>query len=295
MGGKRILVTGGSGFVGTHLIKNLLKEHPKNKIISIDDYSSGTKDNNLQDPRVKYYNIGTYELELLDKHAYFEPNEIYHFGEFSRVVTSFDKYDQCWKSNIIGTNKVLQYAVKHKAKFFYSASSSGLGNGGEDESLSPYAWMKSKNVELIKNYNKWFGLQYNIYYFYNVYGPGQIESGEYATVIGIFERLYRENKPLSVVSPGTQTRDFTHIQDIIEGIQLGSNVESNDEYWLGTGKQTSILEICKTFKRDYVFIPERIGERVAGEAPVEATMEKLNWQPNKQLSNYIEEIINHEN
>ena len=294
MEGKRILVTGGSGFVGTHLIKRLLSSNPKNKIISLDDYSSGSKFNNIKDSRVKYYNIGTYELEDFEQHVYFAPNEIYHFGEFSRVVTSFDNYDQCWESNIIGTQKILQYAVKHNAKLFYSASSSGLGNQGVDEALSPYAWMKAKNVELIKNYNKWFNLQYKIFYFYNVYGPGQIESGEYATVIGIFQKLYRENKPLTVVEPGTQTRDFTHIEDIIKGIELGSNIDSNDEYWLGTGNQTSILDICKIFKQDYKFIPERKGERKAGRAPVEQTMKKLNWAPKISLNKYIENIINNE-
>ena len=205
-----ILITGGAGFVGTALIKKLLKKYKSCNIISIDNYSAGSKENHVSSKRVIYLERNTADLSIPIPELHdFNPDVVFHFGEYSRIVTSFDNINLCWDYNMQGSKAVLDYCLEKKCKLIYSASSSKFGNDGKDENLSPYAWMKSKVVELIKNYSEWFGLRYDITYFYNAYGPGQIRTGDYATVIGIFEDQYSKGEPLTVVSPGEQSRDFT--------------------------------------------------------------------------------------
>ena len=129
-----------------------------------------------------------------------------------------------------------------------------LGNDGKDQNSSPYAWTKTKNIELIKNYGDWFGLRYEIVYFYNVYGPGQIKTGKMSALIAIFEQQYKNKKPLTIVKPGTQLRDFTHIDDIIEGCYKAVIKNKNKEYMLSSGKKFSILQIAKMFNTKYKYI-----------------------------------------
>lgn len=287
---KNILITGGAGFIGTHLITELKNKYPSSEIISIDNYFTGKKENHVHG--VKYIDGDTNNIfVLLDNWI---PDTVFHLGEYSRIVKSFDDIDIVWKSNIDGTKKVLDYCIKHNCKLVYAGSSSKFGNDGKDEHLSPYAWTKSKNIELIKNYGSWFNLNYAICYFYNVYGPGQIQNGPYSTVIGIFERQFKNKEPLTVVHPGTQTRDFTHVYDIIDGvIKVGEN-GNGDDYMLGTGKQYKLLDVAKLFDTDYILIPERTGERLSGQAVSTKAYEELNWKPKYNLESYIKEYINNE-
>ncbi len=210
-----IVVTGGAGFVGSNLIEYFLKKTNK-KIISIDNYSTGLKKNHLKNKRVKYLKLETskinYKLAKLKKKIH----TIFHFGEFARIYQSFNHFDECYDSNTIGTKAVFKFCLDNKIKLVYSATSASLGNSGKDKNLSPYAFTKSKNLELLENLKKWFNFKFEVIYFYNVYGPKQIKKGKMATVIGIFENLYENKKPLTVVKPGSQTRRFTHIKDTIE-------------------------------------------------------------------------------
>ena len=258
---KQILVTGGAGFVGTNLIKLLLKK-TNYKIISLDNYTSGTKLNHIRSSRVKYIKGNTANISKFVKN----PNKIktiFHFGEFARIYQSFSKMDQCIESNSIGTNAIFNFCLKHKVKLIYSATSASLGNKGNDRNLSPYAFTKAKNLELLENLKKWFNFKYEIIYFYNVYGPHQICRGQMSTVIGIFEDHYKRKKPLPVVLPGTQTRRFTHISDTVEICYLAWKKNLCRHYSIASKKSYSILEVAKIFKSKIKFLPRRQGERYA--------------------------------
>ena len=258
---KRILVTGGAGFVGTNLIKFLLKK-TNYKIISIDNYTSGTKLNHIKSSRVRYLRGDTMNISKLIK----KPNQIetiFHFGEFARIYQSFLKMDQCIFSNSVGSNAIFNFCLKNKIKLIYSATSASLGNTGKDKDLSPYAFTKAKNLELLENLKKWFNFKYEVIYFYNVYGPNQICKGEMSTVIGVFEEQYKKKKPLSVVMPGTQSRRFTHINDTIKICFLAWKKNLCRHYSITSKKSYSILEVAKMFKRKIKMLRPREGERYA--------------------------------
>ena len=208
-----IVVTGGAGFVGSNLIKFFLKK-TKYKIISIDDYSSGSKKNHIKNKRILYKNCHTKNISIVLNKYKNNINSIFHFGEFARIYQSFLKMNNCIQSNTIGTNAVFDFCLKNKIKLIYSATSASLGNRGKDRNLSPYAFTKAKNLEFLENLKN--GLILNTRLFFLYYGPNQISKGSMATVIGIFENCYLKNKPLPVVKPGTQSRRFTHIDDTID-------------------------------------------------------------------------------
>jgi UDP-glucose 4-epimerase len=257
-----IIITGGCGFIGSNLIELLLKKTKKN-IISLDDYSSGSKKNHIINTRVKYIKGHTKDIELYLKKYKKKINCIFHFGEFSRIYQSFLKMDQCIKSNTIGSNAVFNFCLKNKIKIIYSATSASLGNSGNDKNLSPYAFTKSKNIEFLENLKKWFNFRYDVIFFYNVYGPKQICKGEMATVIGIFEDYYARNKPLPIVKPGTQSRRFTHIYDTVE-ICYYAWKENKCKYYSVTNKLSySILDVAKMFGTKIKLLPSREGERYA--------------------------------
>ena len=256
-----IVVTGGAGFVGSNLI-HLLLDKTKYKIISIDDYSSGSNKNHINDKRVKYLKSDTKNISILLKNPK-RINAIFHFGEFARIYQSFLKMDKCLSSNTIGTNAVFNFCLTNKIKLIYSATSASLGNRGKDKNLSPYAFTKSKNLELLENLKKWFNFKYEIVYFYNVYGPKQISKGDMATVIGIFEECFKKNKPLPVVKPGSQSRRFTHINDTVEICLRAWKNNMCRHYSISNKESYTILEVAKLFKKKIKYLPKRSGERYA--------------------------------
>ena len=284
----KILVTGAAGFIGTNLIKHLRANHPDWEILGIDNYFTGSKENHVEG--VKYVEMSTVDICGRYVTNTFMPDLVFHFGEYSRIVKSFDDSRYVMSTNLGGTSQVLEYCLTHNAKLIYSASSSKFGNNGKDENLSPYSWAKAKMVELIKNYHEWFGLQYEICYFFNVYGPGQIMTGDYATVIGIFERQMKEGKKLTVVSPGTQSRDFTHVEDVVRGVEMTTRTNLNREWMLRSGKNVEIVDVAKMYSDDWELIPERRGERFTSEEFPSDTEEVLSWKPEKSLKEWVEYV-----
>ena len=260
MSAKKIVITGGAGFVGTNLIKYFL-EKTKLNIISIDNYSSSSKRNHIKSSRVRYIKAHTKNIGSVINPK--KIHTIFHFGEFSRIYQSFLQMDKCIGSNSIGTNAVINFCLKNKIKLIYSATSASLGNKGKDKDLSPYAFTKAKNLELLENMKKWFNFKYEIIYFYNVYGPNQIGKGNMATVIGIFEDFYKRKKPLPVVRPGTQSRRFTHIDDTIKICFMAWKKNLCRHYSISHRESFSIIKVAKMFKRKIKYLPRRAGERYA--------------------------------
>jgi UDP-glucose 4-epimerase len=256
-----LIVTGGAGFVGSNLI-SLLLEKTKFRIISLDNYSSGYKKNHINNNRVKYIKGNTKDVFKILKNPK-NINAIFHFGEFARIYQSFLNMGSCIDSNSIGTNAIFNYCLKNKIKLIYSATSATLGNNGNDKNLSPYAFTKSKNLELLENLKKWFGFKYEVIYFYNVYGPNQITKGKMSTVIGIFEQQYKTNKPMTIVKPGTQTRRFTHIYDTVEVCFLAWKKNKCRHYSISNRKSYSIIQVAKMFGSKIKFLSKRPGERYA--------------------------------
>jgi UDP-glucose 4-epimerase len=257
-----IIVTGGAGFVGSNLIKSLLKKTNK-KIISLDNYSSGNKKNHIKDTRVKYIKAETIDILKHLKNVKKKIHSIFHFGEFARIYRSFKKFDDCFKSNTIGSNAVFKFCLDNNIKLIYSATSASLGNKGNDKNLSPYAFTKSKNLELLENLRKWFNFKFEVIYFYNVYGSGQIKVGDMATVVGIFEDQYKKNLPLTIVKPGTQTRRFTHIDDTINTCIEAWRKNKCLHYSISHKKSYSIQDLAKMFKTKITYLKPRTGERYA--------------------------------
>ena len=257
-----IIVTGGAGFIGSNLIKLLLKK-TKNKIISLDNYSSGSKKNHYKDKRVKYLAGDTLNInKILFKYRK-KISCLFHFGEFARIYQSFQNFDQCYDSNSIGSKSVFKFCLENNIKLIYSATSASFGNLGNDKNLSPYAFTKSKNLELLNNLKKWFKFKFEVIYFYNVYGRGQIENGPMATVIGIFENCFKKKIPLSVVKPGSQSRRFTHVNDTVETCYYAWKQNKCGHYSISHKKSYSILEVAKMFKSRIIFLKSRPGERYA--------------------------------
>ena len=291
---NKILVTGGAGFVGTNLIKLFLKK-TKYKIISIDNYSTGTKKNHIKNSRVKYLKGKTEDVKKLIK----KPNEIksiFHFGEFARIYQSFVKMNECIDSNSIGSHAIFNFCLKNKIKLIYSATSASLGNKGEDKNLSPYAFSKAKNLELLENLKKWFNFKYEVIYFYNVYGPGHISKGDMATVIGIFEDHYKRNKSLPVVKPGTQTRRFTHINDTIDICYLAWKKNLCRHYSISNKKSYSILEVARMYKTSLKYLPKRRGERYVSSLTKKNLSNKMYKYFGKiNLKDYINKFIENHN
>jgi UDP-glucose 4-epimerase len=257
-----IIVTGGAGFIGSNLIQILL-DNTKCKILSIDNYSTGKKKNHIKSKRIKYINDNTKNISKILKLNKKKIKVIFHFGEFSRIYQSFSKMNECLDSNTVGSHEVFNFCLKNKIKLVYSATSASIGNKGQDKNLSPYAFSKSKNLEILENFKKWFGLKYEIIYFYNVYGKNQISQGDMATVIGIFEKQYKENKTLTVVKPGTQTRRFTHVDDTVKTCYYAWKKNKCRHYSISSKKSHSILAVAKMFNHRIKFLQMRKGERYA--------------------------------
>ena len=257
-----VIVTGGAGFIGSNLIKLFINKTKLN-IISIDNYSSGKKKNHINNKRIKYITSHTKNISKVLARYKKKINAVFHFGEFSRIYQSFDKMNECINSNTIGSHEVFNFCFLNKIKLIYSATSASIGNNGKDKNLSPYAFTKSKNLEMLENLKIWFKFKFEIIYFYNVYGSKQISSGNMATVIGIFEEQYKNNKSLTIVKPGTQSRRFTHIIDTVEACYFAWKVNNCKHYSIASKKSYTIIQVAKMFNSKFKFLPPRAGERYA--------------------------------
>ena len=286
-----IIVTGGAGFVGTNLISYLL-DKTRFKIISLDNYSSGTNNNHIKDKRIKYLKGDTRSIKKILSKYKKNIHTLFHFGEFARIFQSFENFDQCFNSNSLGSKEVFKFCLDNKIKLIYSATSASLGNSGNDRNLSPYAFTKSKNLELLDNLKKWFKFKYEVIYFYNVYGPNQIRTGKMATVIGIFENQFKKKYPLTVVKPGSQSRRFTHINDTIKVCYEAWKKNKCAHYSISHKKSYSILETAKMFKAKIKFIKARPGERYVSTLVKMSLNNKINQRFGKiNLKDYITSFI----
>jgi len=288
---KKILITGGAGFVASNLIKVFLTK-TKFNIISLDNYSSGFRKNHIKNKRIKYLKGETKDIKTIIKKPK-NIHSVFHFGEFARIYQSFINMSKCIESNTIGTNSVFNFCLENNIKLIYSATSASLGNRGNDKNLSPYAFTKSKNLELLENLKKWFNFKYEVIYFYNVYGPGQISKGKMATVIGIFEEAFKKKKALPVVLPGSQSRRFTHIDDTVNVCLLAWKKNLSRHYSISNKQSFSILEVAKMFNSKIKFLKKRPGERYASAlAHVNLSNKVYKHFGKKKLKDYVNEIIN---
>lgn len=285
MNKKRILVTGGAGFVGSHLCERL-SQNPNYDVYSLDNYFTGSEANHV--PNVTYIKGDTANIQEL---VTFNPDMVYHLGEYSRVEQSFDDIEKVWRYNKDGIFAVLEFVRKAGCKILYAGSSTKFGDGGLGRSASPYAWTKATNTELVMNYGAWFNVPYAITYFYNVYGPREIQIGKYATLIALFKEKMKNGETLSVVTPGTQKRNFTHIDDIIDGLVLVGENGYGDEFGIGSPEAYSILEIAQMFDGKIEMLPERKGNRMTADV-ISAKTEALGWSPKRTIKDYIEACRN---
>lgn len=283
---SKILVTGGAGFIGTALVKRLIKDG--HKVVSFDNYSTGKRSNEQEGC---FYYYGTPQ-DIAGALRYTKPtyDYIFHLGEYARVEQSFSDYDTVMKSNYHGFPYILDFAKQQDAKLIYSGSSTKFAEGG-GRNMSPYAYTKAQNTELLKNYSDWYGLDYSIVYFYNVYGDNEISKGKYATVIGKFINMVKEGViELPVTMPGTQTRNFTHIDDIVDGIILAAFKGSGDDYGIGSDEKYSILDVVKALNCTPSLQPEKPGNRMDGELKTDKIKE-LGWKCKNNLMSYLKEQI----
>lgn len=278
-----VIVTGGAGLIGSELIELLL---PRYRVVSLDNYFIGTEKNHI--PGAEYVRGHTKDIEsLLGKES---PKIIFHLGEYSRVEQSFADLELVWESNVHGTFQVLQYWKKRGCKLLYAGSSTRFADGGLGRDQSPYAWMKATNTELVNNYGRWFDLPYAITYFYNGYGPRELSQGPYASVIGRFKTLYRAGRPITVTSPGTQKRNFTHVHDLARGVLMVGEGGQGDEYGIGHPDKHSILDIAHMFGGPVEMLPERPGNRMDSVANTERIRKEFGWEPEHTVEEYIESI-----
>ncbi|OCL97535.1 dTDP-L-rhamnose 4-epimerase [Aliarcobacter thereius] len=282
---NKILVTGGAGFIGSNLCERLA-QNKNNEVYSLDNYFTGSKNNHVDN--VIYIEGSSADIERL---ITFTPNIIYHLGEYSRVEQSFDDIQKVWEYNKNGIFAVLEFVRKTGTKIVYAGSSTKFGDGGTGKNQSPYAWSKATNTELVQNYGTWYNISYAITYFYNVYGKREIATGKYATLIALFKEKMKNNEDLTIVSPGTQKRNFTHIDDIIDGLILVGENGYGDEFGIGSHESYTILEIAQMFGANIQMLPERKGNRMTADVVTTKT-EALGWKAQRNIKDYIENLKN---
>ena len=275
----RILVTGGAGFVGSHLCERLVADG--HHVVSVDNYYTGSENNHIDG--VTYLESDTQWMSSI-----LIPNfdMVYHLGEYSRVEQSFDDFETVWEYNKLGTKAVLDFVKESNAKLIYAGSSTKFAFEHPGYVKSPYTWSKESNTEFVKLFCEWNNIDFAITYFYNVYGPREIEYGSYATLIALFKRKMENGEPLTVVSPGTQQRNFTHVSDIVDGLILVGMNGHGDEYGIGHPTAYTILEVAEMFGGDIEMLPERKGNRLSAKVITDKTKE-LGWNPKYELKDYI--------
>ncbi len=282
MAQKTILVTGGAGFVGSHLCKALVAQG--HRVISLDNYFTGSKDNHVAG--VEYREGHTKDIA---RHVSETPDIIYHLGEYSRVEQSVLEPEVVEDLNTKGTQGVLEFWREGKCKLVYAGSSTKFGDEGLARHTSPYASTKAENTERVKKLGDELNLPYAITYFYNVYGPGE-RAGIYGTVIEVFRQMYLKGEPLTVTAPGTQARNFTHVEDIVDGLILVGEKGQGDEFGLGNDQDFTILEVAKLFGSDVLMLPERQGNRMQSGLNTAKSV-ALGWKPRRELRKYIAEFL----
>lgn len=275
---KLIVVTGGAGFIGSHLCERLVADG--HRVISLDNYFTGSRENHVAG--VEYREGHTKDIE---KHIPESPDLIYHLGEYSRVEKSLQEPALVWDLNKDGTFGVLEFWRNRKCKLIYAGSSTKFADGGLGRDQSPYAWTKATNTELVKNYHTWYDVPYAITYFYNVYGPGE-RAGAYGTVIEIFRQKHLRGEVLSVTSPGTQKRNFTHVDDIVEGLILVGAHGDGDDFGIGDEHSYSILEVAQMFGGTVTMSPPAQGNRMNSELNTEK-IRVFGWSAKRTLPEYI--------
>lgn len=290
--GKKILVTGGLGFVGTHLCEELVKN--KNyEIFVLDNLTSGSEKNKIEG--VKYFIGNTKDIEEILTKEDIIPDMVYHLGEYSRTSASFKNPAKTWELNIHGTFKVLEFCRKNKIRILYAGSSTKMADGGDGRNQSPYAWTKAANTELVQRYGDWFGLDYCITYFYNVYGGREVGEGEYATLIAIWKNKIKNNQKIGVVSPGTQMRNFTYIDDIVRGLIAVGEKGKGDNYCLGAKEMFTLLDVAKIFTNNVSskieMLPELPGDRKTVALDLSRSEGELGWVANTSLREHLEEFL----
>lgn len=279
---RLVVVTGGAGFVGSHLCERLVNEGFA--VISLDNYFTGTPDNHVEG--VAYRTGHTKDIAY---HIPESPDIVFHLGEYARTEKSFEDMELVWDLNKTGTFAVLEFCRRRHAKIIYAGSSTKFADGGDGRDQSPYAWTKATNTELVKNYAEWFGIEYAITYFYNVYGPREM-SGSYGTVIKIFSDLYKNGQPLTVTSPGTQSRNFTHVMDIVDGLMLVAESGKGDGYGIGADESYAIVDIASKFGGEVVMMPERKGNRMNSGVD-NGKVKSLGWKQKHQLATWIQAVV----
>lgn len=277
---KVAVISGGAGFIGSHLCEKLYSTGYE--VISIDNYFTGTKNNHLNG--VHYIDSDVCNINKLDIK---KPDIFFHLGEYSRVEQSFEDFDLVWQFNKQGIYEILKFCHQNDCKLVYAGSSTKYSDIGFES--SPYSWTKATNTSLVASYAKWFGLNYAITYFYNAYGPREISDNKYATIIAIFSEQMRLGKKLTVVKPGSQKRNFTHVLDIVEGLFVVGESGQGDNYGIGSREQFSLVELANLFGGIIEFLPERKGNRMTAELNIERTL-ALGWAPKHSLRDYVNKL-----
>lgn len=281
----RILVTGGAGFIGSNLIQALLISNYE--VYSLDNYSTGYKSNEVEG--CKYVND---DLLNIQKQFDISFDVIFHLAALARIQPSFLKPHDTFQSNVNGTESVLEYARKHGSKVIFAGSSSRW----HDPHQSPYATSKYIGEELCKMYRRSFDLRVQITRFYNVYGPNEITTGDYKTIIGVWRDQMKNDKPLTIIGDGDQRRDFTYVGDIVDGLIriMNTDIYHEDAWELGTGLNYSINDIYKMFEEKYIVssihIPDQPGNYRITLREDDDTINQLDWMPSDKLKQYIHSL-----